>query len=442
MIPHELAFWLGLGAAALAVFLAAVRMAFADLSPGALRKLELASPRRAPLLRRWMDGRDEYRVSIRALHVAVCVLAGFCLAAWLHHHAGQGGGVGSRPLAVCGLALGYFLLTELLGCGLGWVWQRHLLRVWFPLVRALTLLALPLAIPLARWHRFVASRLAERSDEEELPTTEDEILSLVEQDEDAPAPAAALDADERRMIRGVLDLDETPVREIMTPRVDIVAVADSATVAEVRAVIAETEHSRIPVYRGSIDHIVGILHAKDLLRALPGGDGPQAPADMLRPTVFIPEAKNVGDLLAEFQQSLTHVAVVVDEYGGTAGIVTIEDILEVIVGEIHDEYDGDEKNSPPTRQVAENETIADARTLICDLNEAMGLAIAEDQGYETLGGFVVYTLGRIPHAGETLVSPGFDVQILEADDRHVVLAKVIKKLPTGAEAARVEPPLD
>jgi CBS domain containing-hemolysin-like protein len=429
MMPNDMAFWLGLGAAALAVFLAAVRMAFADLSPGALRRLEFASPRRAALLHRWIDRRDEYRVSIRALHVADCVLAGFCLASWLHHHAASPSGVGPAALAVGGLAVAYFLLTEVLGCSLSWVWQRHLLLAWVPVVRALTFLALPVAVPLARWHRFVASRQAERTDQEEMPTTEDEIMSLVEKDEGAAPAVAALDADERRMIRGVFDLGQTLVREIMTPRVDIMAVL-AATV------------TRVPLWRESAENIVGILHAKDLLKVAAEGAGGWTPAAALYPTVFIPAGKNIGDLLKEFQQSLTHVAVIVDEYGGTAGIVTIEDILEVIVGEIHDEYDEEEKSNLPPRQVAGNEMVADARIPISDLNEAMALGIPEDQGFDTLGGYIAHMLGRIPCAGETLATPAVEIEILEADERRVVRAKVTKKPAAGLDLAEAEAPAD
>lgn len=234
------------------------------------------------------------------------------------------------------------------------------------------------------------------------------------------------------MIRGIFDLDATLVRAIMTPRVDLDALPDTAGVAELKQEILGTGHSRIPIYGESIDHIVGILHAKDLLDSdrISQPDGVRG---MLHAPLFIPETKNIGDLLEEFQQNVTHFAVVVDEYGGTAGIVTLEDILEEIVGEIMDEYDREE-DEPVRHMLPGGGMIVDARTSIDELNQEMQLHLPDDEDFDTIGGYVSSVLGRIPKAGEVLTTDHFVLEVLEADDRRILKAKLQPILPDGPDS--------
>ena len=243
-----------------------------------------------------------------------------------------------------------------------------------------------------------------------------EDLSLVEPDQEP------LDPQERKMIRAILQLEETAVREIMVPRVDILAVDVGTPVPEVASMMLEGGHSRIPIYEETIDNIVGMVHARDLLRYLHRGDSPPHLRDLARPPYFIPDSKRVDDLLQELQEKRIHTAIVVDEYGGTAGLVTIEDALEEIVGEISDEFDIQE---PTIQQVTENEAVMDARATLDQLNEAFSTQLF-GEGFDTLGGFVYSQLGKIPSPGDMVLANGLRIQVLSTLGRRIKKIRVTK----------------
>lgn len=233
-----------------------------------------------------------------------------------------------------------------------------------------------------------------------------------------------LDADALSMIEGVLQVSEMQVRDIMIPRaqMDVIDIAD-APEAFIPFVI-ETAHSRFPVIGENKDDIIGILLAKDLLRYYAGVEFDVR--DMLRPAVFIPEAKRLNVLLKEFRMNRNHIALVVDEYGGVSGLVTIEDVLEQIVGEIEDEYDFDETEDNIIQDRAGNYRVK-AVTEISDFNEALGTSFS-DEDYDTVGGLVVSKFGRLPKRGEIITLDGLKFQVLRADSRrlHTLL---VEKLP-------------
>ncbi len=412
----------GLG---LAIFLAAVRLALDELSPGTLRKLELAQPQQAARFAGWYLRRERYRISLHIAQVLAVMLLSFGSVAWALSRRDQAWQLGRQPwLLLLGAAVIYLVSTEILGGGLGKAWGRRLLRLGMPMAEGVALALLPLVWPLEKWRTTLARRrLAAVGDEDET-TTADEIMSLVDIDEKNDTSRISLEADERRMIRGIFDLDETLVREIMTPRVDIDAAEEIDSLEEIRQLIVDSGHSRIPVFRDSVDQIVGTVHAKDLL-AISGREPPPTVRDLMHPPMFIPEGKNVGDLLGEFQQNSTHFAVVVDEYGGTAGVVTLEDILEEIVGDIRDEYDLDENSASPELTAA-GELVVDARTPIYEVNDALGIAIPDDEDVDTVGGYVSSALGRIPKVGELLRTATFEITVLESDERRVLRAKICR----------------
>jgi len=239
-----------------------------------------------------------------------------------------------------------------------------------------------------------------------------------------------IEEDERQMIRGIIGLEETTAREIMAPRIDIVALDDEATFDDAVHIIVERGFSRIPLYHETIDNIVGIVYAKDLLRCMAEGRKP-ALREIARPPYFIPESKRVDELLAELRLSKVHIAIVVDEYGGTAGLVTIEDLLEEIVGEIQDEYDREEA---PIERVNETEAILDARVSIDALRELFGFEPdEEEQDYDTVGGFVYHHLGKVPVAGDEVRVDGLTLRVLS------VLGRRIKKI--RASKVHEEPPV-
>ncbi|MDT8389081.1 MAG: hemolysin family protein [Lentisphaeria bacterium] len=426
----DVIFWVALAALFFGVFVSAVRMALSELSPGALRKLETTQPDLAETFMVWYDRRERYRISLRILQVVAIILIVISgTALWRATMAPEAGQGDFSYLAWAGSgALLYLLCTELFGSGLGKVWTKQFLRVGMPVVRVLSLPLIVIVWPLEKWHAFlIRHRLSGESDQEKT-TTEDEILSLVEKDEAGEAlHITALEEDERRMIRGIFDLDELLVREIMTPRVDLDAVADDVSLLVVKKVIVESGHSRIPVYHGSVDHIVGVIHAKDLL-AVEGALEDHSLTDVMHSAIFIPESKNVGDLLEEFQRTITHFGVVVDEYGGTAGVITLEDILEEIVGDIRDEYDHDDQEEGAVIPDHQGD-VFDARTTIDDINEALGLELPEDEDFDTLGGYLSFILGHIPLIGEKVRTQDLDVEILDADERRIKKVRLTKVNP-------------
>ncbi|MFN3761927.1 MAG: hemolysin family protein, partial [Anaerolineae bacterium] len=248
--------------------------------------------------------------------------------------------------------------------------------------------------------------------------TEEEIRTLV----DAGEEEGIIEEDEKEMIYSIFELGETMAREVMVPRIDIVAVDVQTPPEEVIRVIAETGHSRIPVYEGTVDGIVGLVYAKDLLLHLQG-DGPRPPLrEMLRPAYFVPETKKVDDLLREMQQRRIHMAIVVDEYGGTAGLVTVEDILEEIVGEIQDEYDVEE---PTFEQVGEGEYVLDARMNLDDVNDLLEADLPTETA-DTLGGLIYDALGRVPVPGDGLQIGEWRIEVLTVSGRRIRKVRMMR----------------
>jgi len=253
---------------------------------------------------------------------------------------------------------------------------------------------------------------------------EAELLSVIEEGE----REGRIDEHEREMIEAVVELRETTVEQIMTPRTEIEALEATDSLAEIVDFLERVGHSRIPVYERDLDHIAGILYAKDLLPWLKDRNRTFTLAEVLRPAVFVPESKTVKELLAQLLVQKVHIAMVADEYGGTAGLVTFEDIVEEIFGEIQDEYDPAEESEPEVI-VEESQRAAevDARAYVDDVNDAiepLGVSIPESDEYDTLGGFVVTTLGRIPEAGETVRTGAALLTVLEATPTRVVRVKV------------------
>lgn len=250
-------------------------------------------------------------------------------------------------------------------------------------------------------------------DEQEDETQE--ILRLAEIEMDGEP----IEEEERQMIRGIIEMEDTTAREIMAPRIDIIALDETETIDDAVKLIVEQGFSRIPLFSETIDKITGVIYAKDLLRCLAESRRPSL-KEIARPPYFIPESKRVDELLAELRLSKVHIAIVVDEYGGTAGLVTIEDLLEEIVGEIQDEYDREEA---PIERVNETEAILDARVGMYALSELFGFEPEEEEAdYDSVGGFVYHRLGKVPIAGDEVRVDGLTLRVLS------VLGRRIKKI--------------
>jgi CBS domain containing-hemolysin-like protein len=259
----------------------------------------------------------------------------------------------------------------------------------------------------------------------------DEVMSVVEEHEHE----AGVNLENKEMIEAVFEFRTITADEIMTPRTDIEGIEAGASLEQVKQTIQSIGHSRIPVYEENLDHLVGILYVKDLIPYV-GQDSGQ-PFDLrsiLREPYMVPESKPVHELLTEFKVSKVHMAIVLDEYGGTAGLVTIEDILEEIVGEIQDEYEPVDETPPGIERLDEQTVLVDARLRVDDLMDELDLELPEDRDYDTVGGFVLATLGHLPQAGEQFDFDGVRVTVTEAERTRVNRVRV-ERIGVGVEEA-------
>jgi CBS domain containing-hemolysin-like protein len=317
-----------------------------------------------------------------------------------------------------------------------WIWSR--------LIRATCVLLSPIIV-LARLIEEIVRRLLRAKPQDDTERHEAELLSVVEEGE----RAGEFDETERDMIEAVVEFRSQNVDQIMTPRTEIRAMALTDNLGEVTRICKEIGHSRIPVFEDDLDHIVGIFYVKDLLRWLAddrenGNREPFSLRKIVREAVFVPETKTVRELLVELLAKRVHIAMVADEYGGTAGLVTIEDIVEEVFGEIQDEYESPDESPPGvTLNTESGEADIDARAYIDDANdelEPLGVALPESEEYDTVGGFVVTALGRIPDEGETLrVGPAV-MTVLEAQPTRVIKLR-LAVAPEGESAIADTTPL-
>jgi putative hemolysin len=245
-----------------------------------------------------------------------------------------------------------------------------------------------------------------------------------------------LEAEEEQMINAVIELGDRRLHEVMTPRIAIIALPATAGFDEAIDIFVEQGHSRIPIYETSVDDIVGILYAKDLLPFLKSGGGDRPGLrSLLRTPVFVPESMTIDDLLHEFQRRKVHIAIVLDEYGGTAGLLTIEDLLEEIVGEIQDEYDVEE---PLLVKLSDDEARVDGRAAVDDMLELFDLAnltLEDDDEYDTVGGLVYHRVGGVPSPGDEVNVDGLRLTVESTDGRRVGKVLVVRQRPEDGESS-------
>ena len=337
--------------------------------------------------------------------------------------------VRQEPLGFASYALVFFIavaIFSVFSLAIPHAWAKYagekLLSRTYRLLLWLSVIAAPVLFVLRLYDVFVR-RLAgvpEASAKEQQEEKQEEFLEDLEQHR----MEGAFDEEEQEMIENVLELSERCADEIMTPRTDLVAVEVSADLPTVLETITRAGHSRIPVYEANVDNIVGLVYAKDLLTEIGKDAGDFSLRGRMREVYFVPESKPLRSLLHEFQNQKLHIAVVLDEYGGTAGIVTLEDILEELVGEITDEYE----ETPPEsiRKIDGNTIEVDARTYVDDLNDDYELDLPEDEDYDTVGGFVFSRLGYIPKAGEHFEYANLEFTIASAEPRRIKRIRIQK----------------
>ncbi|MDD5133968.1 MAG: hemolysin family protein [Phycisphaerae bacterium] len=326
--------------------------------------------------------------------------------------------------AVSGIILMGLFESLIAGAWAIYAGEKILART-YPFLKLIILFFAPLASAV-RLHNLIVRRLAgvadDRNPDAQQEAKEEEFLSAVEQGK----LEGVVDEVEQEMIEQVLELSDTTAEEIMTPRTDIIALKIDSNMQTVLDTITSGGHSRIPVYEDTIDGIVGLVYAKDLLNRFGKEHTPFNLRELLRDPYFVPETKTLRQLLREFQEQKLHIAIVLDEYGGTAGIVTIEDIIEEVVGEIADEYEDIPAES--MKRIDDSTVEVDARIDIDDFNEEFEAELPEEEDYDTVGGFVFSHLGYIPQTGETFEYGNLKFTIIASERRKINRIK-IQKLP-------------
>jgi putative hemolysin len=310
---------------------------------------------------------------------------------------------------------------------------------WSPLLRVLHIVGRPARV-IAESFDGMVRKAAGKDDLTEAQLLQDEILSVVEEAEED----GQVDASERDMIEAVVKFRDKSVVQVMTPRTEIEAMDVTSSLSQVTAAIRSIGHSRIPVFKGSLDNIVGVFYVKDLMRWLAGESSRAGKtfdlAKFMRPANFVPETKTLRELLAELLKKRVHIAIVADEYGGTAGLVTFEDIIEEVFGDVQDEYESPAEE--PVEVLTDGQVTSaeiDARTYITEANaelRSLSIQLPESEDYDTVGGFVTVTLGRIPEAGESFESSGAVITVLAAEPTRVTKVRIEA---TGASTTDQDP---
>ncbi len=324
------------------------------------------------------------------------------------------------PLAVASitLVLSYLVLVlgELVPKALALHYTERIALLVARPVDVLATVASPV-VSFLRWSTNSVARLFGVQRAQPFPfVTEEEIKTMV----DAGEEEGVLEEDEAEMIISIFALGDTLAREVMVPRPDIRGIEIETPLPEALDLIMEAGHSRIPVYEENIDHVVGILYAKDLLSLLKEGEKEAPLRELMRPAYFVPSTSMVDDVLDTLQTQRVHIAIVVDEYGGTAGLITIEDILEEIVGEIQDEYDTEE---PVYQKLADDEFVFNARVDVDDVNRLLEIDLPTESG-DTLGGLVYSQLGKVPSAGDEVTLDGVRIRVLSLVGRRISKVRV------------------
>ena len=306
---------------------------------------------------------------------------------------------------------------------------RHPERWGLRLLPAMRAFRLLFGLPARLLDLTIGAVLRHRDHDEawfDLQDEEEDLLRLVERHEGNGLPENG----ELAMIRRIAQMVDRAVREIMVPRIDMVAAEASVSIDDVLQLVVEHGYSRIPIYEETIDNIVGVAYAKDILKWTADGHKPLSLKEIAREPYVIPEGKRIDELLAELREHKIHIAIVVDEYGGTAGLVTIEDVLEEIVGEIQDEYDREEVT---IQRLTDTEAILDARVSLDQLNELFELQI-EGEDFDTVGGFVYQELGRMPAPGDEVQADGLTMRVLSTLGNRIKKVRVTKR-PIAAEGS-------
>jgi CBS domain containing-hemolysin-like protein len=415
-IPAVVVSLFGAASWALALLPGTRRLALRDSLEGAPRRaLERYIDRGPTIEARWLI--------VRAIGIALtAVLVARVLPSWL-------GSWGAVVAALCAV-LGYALPTEMVKAAAGRAPERAA-PFLLTLLRPVDVAVAPLAfIPL--WlGSLVSSRLSAVSTEPPPAVTENEVELIVTEGE----MTGALDHEQSEIIRNVLEFGDVTARDVMVPRTRTTSVEVATPIGDLFKQVAEDAHSRYPVHRETIDNIVGVLHAKDLLAAVARGNPEGLTLEtILRPAAFVPESQSAASVLRDMRAGRHHLAIVIDEFGGFSGIVTLEDLLEKIVGDIRDEHDVEE--AAPIADLGDGRLVVDAGVALTDLSRYLGTELPTEGDYHSLGGFLAAQHGRVPEVGATFSAFGLEFIVREADGRRVSKVEIHREMPPTSIAPR------
>ena len=401
-----------------AVLVGTVSAAFSVLMRLSLR-LSAERSDRDDLLGEYLDDPMRLFIPTRMVLAIIYVVAGALLARVIAMQAGHG-----LPTLIAAMAVFALVCEHLIPLVLIRRDPEGVLSATLPAFHAVERLLRPLTYALLRAGRpKTALAVAAEANGAALANGSEVDVSVEGQN----AADASTDAD-RALLRSIVDFRETLVREVMTPRPDIVAIDVSASIEALRQLFREQQYSRVPVYDGTLDNILGFAFVKDLVRQ--PDEPPPTLRELIRPAHFVPETKKVPGLLEEFQRDRVQSAIVVDEYGGTAGLVTLEDLLEEIVGEIRDEYDVE---AEPIVDEGRGIFVVSGKADVSVLEQQFGIQV-ERAGFDSVGGYLLATLGRVPTKGERVDVDGLAVEVLDAEHRRVTRVRVYKRAPAEAES--------
>ena len=391
-------------------FLAALETAYMGVPRAKLEQAILHKDQGAKQLVFWLRSPAWVLGTFQLLRVLCLLVVGWAFARCLYDAPPSEVCIWLMLGAVFGLLVGHLLPRS---CAKEHAWFLAVRSSWF--VQGLVWLCSPIVVPLL-WCAQKILRRVLREQSTNPFWTADELHALGEE-----ARAESLGASSEALLMSIIEFSDTIIREIMVPRTDMIAVSAECNRSELTQSVLEGGHSRIPVYSETIDNIIGVLHVKDwFIGDLKQGEFP-ALKKIMRPTFFVPEVMKISELLREFQRRKTHLAIVVDEYGGTAGVVTLEDILEEIVGDIQDEYDVDDKQF---RVISETKLLADGRVNIHELGEAMNVSFPDNADYETLAGFLMHVSGSMPEKGAVFHYAGWRLLVKDANEKRIGTVEV------------------
>ena len=405
----------------MSAFFSASETALTAFNRSKLKAIAEKNQRKADLLKGWLKKPNEILTALLIGNNIVNILASSIATMVAISILGNN----SRAIAISTGAMTILLLIfgEITPKVVAKAYSTHISNAVIKLVYMLSKLFLPISKILMVVSKLIARIFGVKIDEIAFLITEEEIKSVVSVGEEE----GVIEEEEKKMIHSIFEFTDTTVKEIMIPRTTVFAVEASKTLEEIWDVITGNGYSRIPVYEEGIDNIIGVFYIKDIFNVIRDGKLNMQVKSFIREAYFVPETKALVEMLEEFKKKHIHMAIVLDEYGGTSGIITIEDLIEEIVGDINDEFDIE--HDEEIKKVADNKYIIDAMLDVEFLNEELSIDLPVSEDYDSLGGYIFSVLGRVPLEKDTITHDNgkVEIRVLEVDNRRIVKALIIKR---------------